>query len=151
MNLSFRPIPFGCAQRASRANHALGMTMGSVEKESQPRPRDFLAAAESRVPAAGFFLPSISARLCLRAAMRSTTGANFLGFSTSTTLPPSSFVSMMAPVLSGQVDWHRAADLHLITPFPGWFGGPCSPVSHHGACSEVVGWTPPAVWIRRCG
>jgi diguanylate cyclase (GGDEF)-like protein len=32
------------------------------------------------------------------------------------------FVSMMAPVLSGQVDWHRAADLHLTTPFPGWFG-----------------------------
>ncbi|HLH12626.1 MAG TPA: EAL domain-containing protein [Methylovirgula sp.] len=32
------------------------------------------------------------------------------------------FVSMVAPVLSGQVDWRRAADFHLTVPFPGWFG-----------------------------
>jgi hypothetical protein len=44
--------------------------------------------------AAGFFRPSICARLCLRAAIRSTTGANFLGFSTAATSPPSSLVSI---------------------------------------------------------
>ena len=46
------------------------------------------------VVAAGFFLPSISARLCFSAAIRSTTGASFFGLSISTTLPPSSLVSI---------------------------------------------------------
>jgi diguanylate cyclase (GGDEF)-like protein len=33
------------------------------------------------------------------------------------------FVSVLAPILSGHVDWRRAVDFHLTTPFPGWFGG----------------------------
>jgi diguanylate cyclase (GGDEF)-like protein len=33
------------------------------------------------------------------------------------------FVSMLAPILAGQVDWSRAVDFHLTTPFSGWFGG----------------------------
>ena len=32
-------------------------------------------------------------------------------------------MSTLAPVLSGAVDWRRAADFHLTTPFDGWFGG----------------------------
>ena len=32
------------------------------------------------------------------------------------------FVSTLAPVLAGTVDWHRAVDFHLTTPFDGWFG-----------------------------
>ena len=32
------------------------------------------------------------------------------------------FVSALAPVLTGAVDWHRAASFHLTTPFDGWFG-----------------------------
>ena len=32
------------------------------------------------------------------------------------------FVSMMAPILSGSVDWQQAASFELDTPFPGWFG-----------------------------
>jgi diguanylate cyclase (GGDEF)-like protein len=31
-------------------------------------------------------------------------------------------VSMLAPILSGHVDWHRAMDFHLTTPFRGQFG-----------------------------
>ena len=32
------------------------------------------------------------------------------------------FLSMLVPVLSGQVDWARSVDFHLTTPFPGYFG-----------------------------
>lgn len=32
------------------------------------------------------------------------------------------FISMVAPVLSGSVNWQRAASFHLETPFPGLFG-----------------------------
>jgi diguanylate cyclase (GGDEF)-like protein len=32
------------------------------------------------------------------------------------------FVSMIAPIVSGQVNWTQAVDFHLTTPFPGWFG-----------------------------
>ncbi len=48
-----------------------------------PRPLAFLPEEASAALAAGFFLPSISARLAFNADMRSTTGASFLGFSTS--------------------------------------------------------------------
>jgi diguanylate cyclase (GGDEF)-like protein/PAS domain S-box-containing protein len=32
------------------------------------------------------------------------------------------FVSGIAPILAGQVDWRMATSFHLTTPFPGWFG-----------------------------
>lgn len=32
------------------------------------------------------------------------------------------FLSMVVPVASGDMDWRRAVDFHLTTPFPGWFG-----------------------------
>ncbi|AJY39894.1 amino acid permease [Burkholderia humptydooensis] len=32
------------------------------------------------------------------------------------------FISAIAPVMAGTVDWHRAADFHLTTPFAGHFG-----------------------------
>ncbi len=32
------------------------------------------------------------------------------------------FVSLLAPIFAGRVDWHQATDFHLTTPFPGWFG-----------------------------
>ena len=58
------------------------------------RARDFFfAVAASRgAVAAGFFFPSMSARLCFSADIRSTTGASFFGFSTSAIVPPSSLV-----------------------------------------------------------
>src|ERR1700689_5052695 len=52
------------------------------------------AGSSDLAVAAGFFLPSICARLCLRAAIKSTTGASFFGFSTAATSPPSSLVSI---------------------------------------------------------
>src|SRR2546426_439369 len=60
---------------------ALKQSLAEMEGKKKPAAR-----------AAGFFLPSISAKLCFRAAMRSTTGASFFGFSTSAILPPSSLV-----------------------------------------------------------
>lgn len=33
------------------------------------------------------------------------------------------FISMLAPVMAGTVDWHQATNFTLTTPFPGWFGG----------------------------
>src|SRR4051812_39317900 len=32
------------------------------------------------------------------------------------------FVSALAPVIAGQVDWRQASDFHLTVPFSGWFG-----------------------------
>jgi len=32
------------------------------------------------------------------------------------------FTSMIAPLVSGEVDWAEAISFHLTTPFPGWFG-----------------------------
>ena len=32
------------------------------------------------------------------------------------------FISMMAPLLTGSVDWGQAATFRLDVPFPGWFG-----------------------------
>ena len=32
------------------------------------------------------------------------------------------FLSAIIPIVSGKVDWHRAATFHLVTPFDGWFG-----------------------------
>src|SRR2546430_7423128 len=57
-------------------------------------PTAAVAGSSDFAVAAGFFLPSICARLCLSAAIRSTTGASFFGFSTAATSPPSSLVSI---------------------------------------------------------
>jgi len=32
------------------------------------------------------------------------------------------FISSLAPISAGDVDWHQAFDYHLTTPFQGWFG-----------------------------
>jgi diguanylate cyclase (GGDEF)-like protein len=32
------------------------------------------------------------------------------------------FISMIAPLVQGEVDWRSAVNFHLMTPFPGWFG-----------------------------
>ena len=32
------------------------------------------------------------------------------------------FISALAPVVTGQVDWQRASTFHLTVPFAGWFG-----------------------------
>ena len=32
------------------------------------------------------------------------------------------FISALAPVVAGQVDWQQAATFHLTVPFEGWFG-----------------------------
>ncbi|MFC3107052.1 amino acid permease [Undibacterium arcticum] len=32
------------------------------------------------------------------------------------------FISGLAPILAGQIDWQQATSFHLTTPFPGWFG-----------------------------
>ena len=32
------------------------------------------------------------------------------------------FISGLAPILAGHVDWRLATTFELTTPFPGWFG-----------------------------
>ena len=32
------------------------------------------------------------------------------------------FISALAPVVAGEVDWHQATTFHLTLPFAGWFG-----------------------------
>ena len=87
--------PVGVQVGRSRKGVHLGLDLDSCGKQAYFLRRDFPPAAaaagasEFAVPA-GFFLPSICARLCLRAAIKSTTGANFFGFSTAATSPPSS-------------------------------------------------------------
>src|ERR1022692_889965 len=72
------------------------------------RRRDFAAGADSSdlIVAAGFFLPSIWARLCFSAAIRSTTGASFFGFSTAATSPPSSLASISFFKFSWKESWY---------------------------------------------
>ena len=56
------------------------------------------------------------------------------------------FVSILAPVLAGTVDWQRAADFHLTTPFDGWFGGLTSLM----AGLYLIGFAAPAFEAATC-
>ena len=56
------------------------------------------------------------------------------------------FVSMLAPVLSHEVDWQRAARFHLVTPFPGWFGSLTSTM----AGLYLIGFGAPAFEAAAC-
>jgi signal transduction histidine kinase/CheY-like chemotaxis protein/L-asparagine transporter-like permease len=56
------------------------------------------------------------------------------------------FVSSMAPVLIGKVDWHRAATFHLTLPFPGWFGA----LSGAMAGLYLIGFAAPAFEAATC-
>jgi signal transduction histidine kinase/DNA-binding response OmpR family regulator/L-asparagine transporter-like permease len=55
-------------------------------------------------------------------------------------------ISMVAPALAGKADWARLGDLHLNTPFPGWFGG-CSSLM---AGLYLVGFAAPAFEAATC-
>ena len=56
------------------------------------------------------------------------------------------FVSALAPVLAGKVDWHQAATFHLTLPFPGWFGALSSAMSG----LYLVGFAAPAFEAATC-
>lgn len=56
------------------------------------------------------------------------------------------FVSALAPVWSGKVNWQHAADFHLNTPFPGWFGGLTSLM----AGLYLIGFAAPAFEAAAC-
>jgi diguanylate cyclase (GGDEF)-like protein len=56
------------------------------------------------------------------------------------------FVSMLAPVASGQVDWALAGSFHLTTPFPGWFGSLTSVM----AGLYLIGFGAPAFEAATC-
>ena len=55
-------------------------------------------------------------------------------------------VSMLAPVLTGGVDWSRGADWSLTVPFPGWFGGLTSTM----AGLYLIGFGAPAFEAAAC-
>ena len=56
------------------------------------------------------------------------------------------FVSGLAPVLAGKVDWHQSMDFHLTVPFPGWFGA----VSSAMAGLYLIGFAAPAFEAATC-
>jgi len=56
------------------------------------------------------------------------------------------FISCLAPVLTGKVDWHQATNFHLTLPFPGWFGA----LSSAMAGLYLVGFAAPAFEAATC-
>ena len=56
------------------------------------------------------------------------------------------FVSALAPVLAGTVDWKQAATFHLTLPFPGWFGT----VTGAMAGLYLIGFAAPAFEAATC-
>ncbi len=56
------------------------------------------------------------------------------------------FISMLAPLLSGGMDWARAFDFHLTAPFPGWFGALTSMM----AGLYLIGFGAPAFEAATC-
>ena len=56
------------------------------------------------------------------------------------------FISSLAPVLAGKVDWQQASTFHLTVPFPGWFGALTSAM----AGLYLVGFAAPAFEAATC-
>ena len=56
------------------------------------------------------------------------------------------FVSALAPVIAGTVDWKQAATFHLTLPFPGWFGAVTSAM----AGLYLIGFAAPAFEAATC-
>ena len=56
------------------------------------------------------------------------------------------FISSLAPVLTGKVDWHQASTFHLTQPFPGWFGALTSMM----AGLYLIGFAAPAFEAATC-
>ena len=56
------------------------------------------------------------------------------------------FISSLAPVLAGKVDWQQACTFHLTLPFPGWFGALTSAM----AGLYLIGFAAPAFEAATC-
>lgn len=56
------------------------------------------------------------------------------------------FSSGLLPILTGHVNWHQALDFHLISPFPGFFGGLTSAM----AGLYLIGFAAPAFEAATC-
>ena len=56
------------------------------------------------------------------------------------------FVSALAPVIAGTVDWKQASTFHLTLPFPGWFGAITSAM----AGLYLIGFAAPAFEAATC-
>ena len=56
------------------------------------------------------------------------------------------FVSMLAPLASGHVDWRQAFSFQLTTPFPGWFGA----LTSFMAGLYLIGFGAPAFEAAAC-
>ena len=56
------------------------------------------------------------------------------------------FISSLAPVLAGKVDWRQACTFHLTLPFPGWFGALTSAM----AGLYLIGFAAPAFEAATC-
>ncbi|WP_345817290.1 amino acid permease (plasmid) [Paraburkholderia sp. PREW-6R] len=101
-----------------------------------------------------WFLPAVPVPLMACALVCFFTAVNLLGIKWVTRLAVPiatcsavlAFISALAPVLTGSVDWHQAVDFHLVTPFAGWFGGMTSLM----AGLYLVGFAAPAFEAAAC-
>ena len=56
------------------------------------------------------------------------------------------FISSLAPIVAGKVNWQQALDFHLTLPFPGWFGAVTSAM----AGLYLIGFAAPAFEAATC-
>jgi len=56
------------------------------------------------------------------------------------------FISALAPVIAGQVDWKQASEFHLTVPFSGWFGALTATM----AGLYLIGFAAPAFEAAAC-
>ena len=56
------------------------------------------------------------------------------------------FISTLAPILAGNVDWQQSFDFHLTSPFEGWFGDLTSVM----AGLYLIGFAAPAFEAAAC-
>ncbi len=101
-----------------------------------------------------WYLPSVSVNAIAIVIVVVFTGVNLAGvkWTARVALPIAfvsaglAFVSSLAPVMAGRVDWHQAASFKLTMPFPGWFGAMTSAM----AGLYLIGFAAPAFEAATC-
>jgi two-component system, sensor histidine kinase len=113
-----------------------------------------LTALLSATAIQGWFLPQVSIPLIAISLVILFTIINLAGIHWATRVSVAfatvsatlAFASAIIPMVTGHVDWHRAFDFHLTTPFTGAFGGLTSAM----AGLYLVGFAAPAFEAAAC-
>ncbi len=113
-----------------------------------------LTAVLSAAAIQQWFLPNIPVEAVACAIILTFTAVNLLGIKWVVRLAVPiaavsaalAFLSALAPLFAGTVDWRLAFDFHLTTPFEGWFGGTTSVM----AGLYLIGFAAPAFEAAAC-